>query len=145
MGVGIRTMKYSNLVKAYKNLCSQMEAVDGEREGESVLLIHETDWVQILLTYGPQHSEGVKLIVEVSIPTWVHDLSLSKPSNAISPNHNSQLQRVLSEQIHHLEYLLKLSKVGFRLTIIPEEGIWNAWINLDHSPSQQLFEVLSPP
>ena len=136
-------MKYSSLVNAYKNLLSQMEAVDCEREAESVLLIHETDWVQILLTHSPQHYEGVKLIIEVSIPTWVHDLSLSKPSNTLSPNHNAQLQRVLYEQIHHLEYLLRLSEVGFRLTIIPEEGIWSAWINLDHSPSQQLFEVIS--
>ena len=138
-------MKYSNLVNAYKNLLSQMEAVDGEREAESVLLIHETDWAQILLTHGPQHYEGVKLVVEVSIPTWVLDLNLSKSPNALTPDHNSQLQGVLHEQIHHLEYLLRLSEVGFSLTIIPEEGIWNAWINLDHSPSQQLFEVILPP
>ena len=138
-------MRYSTLVKAYTHLCSQMEAVDGEREGESVLLIHETDWTQILLTHSPQYCEGVTLIVEVSIPTWVHTLSLSTPSNALSPNSNVQLQRVLHEQIHHLEYLLRLSEIGFRLTIIPEEGIWSAWINLDHSPSQQLFEVISPP
>ncbi len=138
-------MKYSDLVTAYRNLFAQLETGDDVREEERVRLIHETDWTQILLTYGLLRSESIKLIVEVSFPAWVQDLNSSKTSNTLSSNHTPQLQRILREQVHHLEYLHKLSEAGFQLTIIPEEGIWGAWINLNHSPSQQLFEVISPP
>ena len=138
-------MKYSDLVTAHRTLLSQLETEDGACEDERVLLIHETDWTQILLTAGPLRSESVKLIVEVSFPVWVQDLNYSRAANANIPKYTLQLQRILREQVHHLEYLRQLGEAGFQLTIIPEEGIWSAWINLDHSPSQQLFEVISPP
>jgi hypothetical protein len=138
-------MRYSDLVTAHRNLLAQLETGAGVCEEERVRLIHETDWTQIFLTYGLRRSECIKLIVEVSFPAWVKDLNSSKVSNTLSSNHTQQLQRILREQVHHLEYLHKLSEVGFQLTIIPEEGVWGAWISLDQSPSQQLFEVISPP
>ncbi len=137
-------MKYSDFVKAHRDLLAQSKTVDVEYEDERVLLIHETDWARVLFAYNQQSSDIVKLIVEVSFPAWVQDLSLTGAPNERSPDHTLQLQTVLHEQIHHLEYLLKLSEAGFSLTIIPEEGFWSAWTLLEDTPSRDLFLLLSP-
>ncbi|MFX1577130.1 MAG: hypothetical protein ACFFCF_08135 [Promethearchaeota archaeon] len=138
-------MKYSEFLQAHKDLMTQSKMSGVEHEDERVLPIYETDWVQVIFAQLPQRSASCKIIVEVSFPTWVHDLSVTGAANDQSPNHTPQLQKVLRDQIRHLEYLLKLSHAGFRLAIIAEEGVWNAWTVVEDPPSQDLFLLLSPP
>jgi hypothetical protein len=138
-------MKYSEFIEAYRNLLDKSRLVDADSEDERVLPIHETDWVQVILIQNPHDFDTPQLIVEVSFPAWIHDLSCTGAPIDSSLNYTKQLQTVLSQQVHHLEYILKLSHAGFHLAIIAEEGVWSAWTLLKDPPSRDLFLLLSPP
>lgn len=137
-------MNYSDFVKAYE----QFVADDGPNlirdSFEKVELVYETEWVQILLVREIPSDAEVKLVVEVSFPTWMQTLSLTRSTNEAERDHTSRLRSVLHELILHLEYLLQLSEAGFRLGVIVEEGFWTAWTHLSTRPSQQLFATLFP-
>jgi hypothetical protein len=143
MREGLGAMKYSDFVEAYKDFRNKAKTALVEDEG--IVLIHETDWTQVLLAHTPLKADTITLIVEVSLPSWVHELSLPGTAGEHSLEYTPQLQRVLSEQVHHLEYLLKLSHAGFHLAIIAEEGFWSAWTLLQDTPTRNLFLLLSPP
>ncbi|MFX0169961.1 MAG: hypothetical protein ACFE89_11475 [Candidatus Hodarchaeota archaeon] len=137
-------MNYSDFVKAYE----QFVADDGPNlirdSFEKVELVYETEWVQILLVREIPSNAEIKLVVEVSYPTWMQTLSLTQSTNEAERDHTSRLCSVLHELILHLEYLLKLSEAGFRLGVIVEEGFWTAWTYLSTRPLQQLFAALFP-
>lgn len=138
-------MDYIDFMKAYERFLTEDATPPISAPQEKVEVINETDWVQILLVREIPNEVEVKLVVEVSFPTWMQPLSLTgKPSEA-ARDHTNQLRTILHELIRHLEYLIKLSKAGFRLGVIAEEGFWTAWIDLKHSPSQGLYDVISPP
>ncbi len=138
-------MDYTEFMKAYERFLVEDSAPPISDPQEKVEVIHETDWVQILLVREIPNEVEVKLVVELSLPAWIQPLSLTGNPNEAARNHTNQLRIILHELIRHLEYLLTLSKAGFRLGIIVEEGFWTAWIGLKHSPSKELFDVVSPP
>ncbi len=138
-------MKYSDFVQAYKDIRTKVQASSVEAEDEGLVLIHETEWAQVLLVHTPQKADTIKLIVEVSLPSWVHELSLPGTASEQSSEYTPQLQKVLKEQVRHLEYLLTLSHAGFQLAIIAEEGFWSASTLLQDAPSRDLFLLLAPP
>ena len=135
-------MDYSGFVKAYERFLTEDTAAPIRASYEKVETIHETDWVQILLVREITNDIEVKLVVEVSFPTWMQTLSLTRSSTEAEGDHTSRLRSVLHELIIHLEYLLKLAEAGFRLGVIVEEGFWTAWTRLSTCPSQQLFAAL---
>jgi hypothetical protein len=138
-------MNYSDLVKAYEQFVADDGPIVPRDTFEKVELVFETEWVQILLVRKIPSDAEVKLVVEVSFPTWTQTYSLT--TNATDPerDHTNVLRSVLHELILHTEYLLKLSEAGFRLGVIVEEGFWTAWAPLTTSPSVQLFSAISPP
>ena len=138
-------MKYSDFVQACKDFRIKAQASLVEDEDEGIVLVHETDWVQVLLAHSSQKADTIKIIIEVSLPSWVHELSFLGTASDHSSDYTPQLQKVLSQQVRHLEYLLKLSHAGFHLAIIAEEGFWSAWTLIQDTPSRNLFLLLSPP
>ncbi|MDO8055354.1 MAG: hypothetical protein Q6361_00695 [Candidatus Hermodarchaeota archaeon] len=135
-------MEYSDFVKAYERFLVEDKPVPIRASDENVETIYETDWVQILLVREIPTDAEVKLVVEVSFPTWMQTLSLTSSTTEVEGDHTSRLRSVLHDLILHLEYLLKLSEAGFRLGVIVEEGFWTAWAPLSTRPSQQLFTAL---
>lgn len=137
-------MEYSDLVNAYKQFLAESteRAVD---DCDKVVTVHETDWVQILFATSTQDHRGAKLVVELSLPEWVQELSVTTKTPEESANNTQLLRRALKVLVLHLEYLIKLNDAGFHLEIIAEEGFWTAWIQLTSPPSKQLFTVLQPP
>jgi hypothetical protein len=138
-------MNYSDLVKAYEQFVADDGPIVPRDTSEKVELIFETEWVQILLVRKIPSDAEVKLVVEVSFPTWMQTYSLTRTAYEPERDHTNILRSVLHELILHIEYLLKLSDAGFRLGVIVEEGFWTAWIHLVAPPSPQLFAALSPP
>ena len=142
----ILKLDYSQFVRAYKRFLIDTGALHHYEPDGRVVIVYETDWVQILFVSDNLNSEGIKLVVEVSLPTWIQDLSLVGNAYRVSVNDDiPRLREVLTEQITHLEYLLKLSDFGFRLGIIAEEAFWIAWIPLEEPPSRELFAILTLP
>jgi hypothetical protein len=140
-----QTMNYSDLVKAYEQFVADDNPIVPGDTSEKVELVYETEWVQILLVRKIPSDAEVKLVVEVSFPTWMETFSLTSNATEAERDHTNILRPVLHELILHIEYLLKLSEAGFRLGVIVEEGFWTAWTPLTASPSVQLFSAISPP
>jgi hypothetical protein len=109
------------------------------------MTIHETVWLRILFIQSVKHPDRVRLVVEVSLPTWLYNISRPLNNDRKLNETSILLQSVLKEMVIHLEYLRKLSAGGFRLELLAEEGIWSASTELKQSPSKKLFTVLTPP
>ena len=138
-------MDYSAFLKAYERFLTEDAATPISTSHEKVETIHETDWVQLLLVREIPNETEVKLVIEISYPTYIQPFSLNRSLNEAAKDHTSQLRIIIYELIRHLKYLLKLSEAGFQLGVIVEEGFWTAWIYLSHPPSQQLFDLMTPP
>ena len=87
----------------------------------------------------------LELVVEVSLPNWVYDTNTQLEASEMTTEKTRQLQNILRQMGVHINYLLRLSEVGFELAVVAEEGIWNASIKLEQPPSKDLFLVLMPP
>ena len=102
-------MEYSDFVKAYERFLAEDKPVPIRASDEKVETIYETDWMQLLLVREIPTDAEVKLVVEVSFPTWMQTLSLTRSTTEAEGDHTSRLRSVLHDLILHLEYLLKLS------------------------------------
>lgn len=138
-------MKFSNLVKGYRQLISKpIKSALTDDHPERVVTIHETLWLKILLIRSLKDPDLVRLVVEVSFPNWVYALPVVLNNEKIIKEKSRRLPDVLKEMVIHLEYLHKLSDVGFRLELLAEEGIWSASTELKQPPSKELFKALIP-
>ncbi|MFX0079004.1 MAG: hypothetical protein ACFE8O_07140 [Candidatus Hermodarchaeota archaeon] len=138
-------MEYSDLVKSYQQLIGKpIEPALSEDFPERVMTVHETVWLRILLIRSVKHLDLVRLVVEVSFPNWVYEIPVSFNNDEIIKESSLSLPDVLKEMVIHLEYLHKLSDVGFRLELLAEEGIWSASTELKQPPSKELFKALVP-
>ncbi|MHA2426750.1 MAG: hypothetical protein ACXADB_01780 [Candidatus Hermodarchaeia archaeon] len=138
-------MKFSNLAKGYRQLISKpIKSALTDDPPERVVTIHETLWLRILLIRSLKNPDLVRLVVEVSFPNWVYALPVALNNEEIIKETSRSLPDVLKEMLIHLEYLHKLSDVGFRLELLAEEGIWSASTELKQPPSKELFKALIP-
>ncbi|MHA2315187.1 MAG: hypothetical protein ACXACF_07880 [Candidatus Hermodarchaeia archaeon] len=138
-------MEYSDLVKGYQQLINKHNASAlTDDHPEQVVTIHETVWLRILLIHSLKNPDVVRLVVEVSFPNWVYEIPVSFNNDEIIKESSLSLPDVLKEMVIHLEYLHKLSDVGFRLELLAEEGIWSASTELKQPPSKELFKALVP-
>ncbi len=138
-------MRFSDFVKAYNQFLARSNTAISEDDSERVETFYETDWVQFLFVQTSNDNARVKLVIELSLPGWVSELSMNRITPQSSTDHTTRLRIILKEFANHLKYLLKLSEAGFQLGIIAEEGFWSAWILLTGPPSKQLFTVIFPP
>ncbi len=136
-------MEYSDLVKGYRQLISKpIEFALTDDHPERVVTIHETVWLRILLIQNLKNPDIVRLVVEVSFPSWVYALPVVLNNDEVIKESSRNLPDILKEMVIHLEYLHKLSDVGFRLELLAEEGIWSASTELKQPPSKELFNAL---
>lgn len=108
--------------------------------GESVSLLHTTDWVKIMVVRDPQSPEVCFIEVEISLPPCIID-----PSTNRSDFHNGAAREYIQDTISHLEYLLRLDEAGLLIGILSAEGIWSASLAVREHPDERLFETLIPP
>ena len=138
-------MDYSDLVKGYRQLINKpIESALTDDHAEQVVTIHETVWLRIFLIHSMKNPDLVRLVVEVSLPNWVYAIPLPTNDNKIPNETSRRLPVVLKQMVIHLEYLHRLSDVGFRLELLAEEGIWSASTELKQPPSKELFNALAP-
>ncbi len=138
-------MEYSDLIKGYQQLINKHIASDlTDDYPEQVVTIHETAWIRVLLIHNLKNPDIVRLVVEVSFPNCVYEIPMSFNNDETIKESSLSLPGVLEELVIHLEYLQKLSDVGFRLELLAEEGIWSASTELKQRPSKGLFKALVP-
>jgi len=93
----------------------------------------ETRTVRIILTRYAYRKEDLDIDIEVSL------LSLPATSDI------SRMQSSIESQIAILQYLKRLTFMGFSLEILQEEGILIASTVLNRDTKEEVFMALEPP
>ena len=128
-------MNEKHLLDEYNKLLVQSpEDIDPDNGSELFVVISETEWIRVLLLKTIQ-----KEVATISIEV---ELSLPK---CVSRDNNQNKETVLSDMVTHLEYLQKLSEIGFELEVMRTDCLWTAAKTLDSVPSQELCKFLTPP
>jgi len=78
--------------------------------------------------------------IEVSLPHCIIE-----PSCPSIKNEQKEARKFIDTNIEHLNYLLRLQKIGFSLGILSSEGIWSAVLKIKGDPGLELFNTLLPP
>ena len=118
-----------NLKEKFDEAASILRKAAGS--DEVTTLIHRTPWVRILIEHDEHAGDAFSIVIEMSVPENP-DLELD----------SSELLDQLSE---HLEYLKRLSDVGFELSVIKAGCIYCASKEIRDTPDDNLFRVLIPP
>ena len=93
----------------------------------------KTETVRIILTKDEYRTESLDVDIEVSLP------SLPETSDV------RVLQESIDSIIANLEYLKRLTSIGFDLNVLQEEGILIASTALSLDTQEHVFKVLKPP
>ena len=93
----------------------------------------KTEAVRIILTKDEYRTESLDVDIEVSLP------SLPETSD------ETLLQESIDRIIVNLEYLKRLTSIGFGLNVIQEEGILIASAALSLDTQEHIFKALEPP
>jgi len=93
----------------------------------------KTSAVRIILTRYEYRTEDLDIDIEVSLP------SLPETSNVTS------MQESIDRVIATLEYLKRLTSIGFGLEMLQEEGILIASAVLSKDTKEYVFQALEPP
>ena len=127
----------TKLLQRYRRIVS--EPIKGNLD-ESIALLYKTDWVKIMIIRDAQSTEPCSIEIEITLPPCIIE-----PSTDSVDSQKGVACKLIADTISHLEYLLRLEKVGLILGIIPAEGIWSASLLVCKSLDETFFEVLIPP
>ena len=134
----------SELNKRYEQiLATPIKELRFNEHGESVAILCQSEWVRILVIQRQDPANLVSIEVELSLPA-----RSTKVSSGIREKDDLKEAdtKVLADQvIEHLRYMTLLQDEGFTLELIGQECLWTASRDLQESPRQEFFELLSPP
>jgi len=105
---------------------------------ESVCLLHQDDWVRILLIRQLENPDHLTIEIESSLPLRAHGEPSIKDGTMMARN-------LLLGMIRTLQYLLNLEKVGFNLDIIGQDCMWTAYKDFSTHPDVAIFDAITPP
>jgi hypothetical protein len=109
-------------------------------DGEAIAILFESCWLRILVVRKSEDVQQVAIEVEVSIPKCDNE-NLPSKIDDISLDETA----ILTDMITHLQYLLRLSTIGFELHLIGNDCLWTASKTLTEKPDTELFSLLLPP
>ncbi|MFW9808723.1 MAG: hypothetical protein ACFFE6_04990 [Candidatus Thorarchaeota archaeon] len=111
--------------------------LDTEEE-EDVSVLCETEWIRILAVRNNETPEVRRIEVEVSLPP---QSNVGTPDDIVGGDVRIFVQNL----IRHLEYLLQLDEAGLTLGVLPRDGIYTAYLELENIPPDSMFDALLPP
>ena len=140
-------MNSEELMKKYQQLTAKpLDSPSIENEsGESVASLFQSPSLRILLLRTSESPESVSVEVEVWLPGNNSDNGSSSSNHASAELENEKLGITLSQMIHHLQYLLRLFKSGFKLDVIKHDCLWTATKSFEKPPTREVFALLLPP
>ncbi|MHA1959863.1 MAG: hypothetical protein ACW99U_06510 [Candidatus Thorarchaeota archaeon] len=107
-----------------------------ERGEGMTRVLHQNDWIRILLTMSPNGAEKDSTIeVELSAPCCSMEDCASGYTDT----------DLISGMSTHLSYLADLNEAGFNLEIIKMDSIWTVSARIPEAPDLNLFRLLVPP
>ncbi|MFX1330536.1 MAG: hypothetical protein ACFE9W_03195 [Promethearchaeota archaeon] len=134
----------SELIKRYEQIIeTPAKELRFNEHGESVAILCQSEWVRILVIQRQDTANLVSIEVELSLPA-----RSTKASSGIREKGDLKEAdtKVLADQvIEHLRYMTLLQDEGFTLELIGQECLWTASRDLQESPRQEFFELLTPP
>ncbi|MHA1924800.1 MAG: hypothetical protein ACXABV_02000 [Candidatus Thorarchaeota archaeon] len=144
--MGIEMTEPSELNKRYEQIIeTPAKELRFNEHGESVAILCQSEWVRILVIQRQEPANPVSIEVELSLPAR----STAMPSGMREKGDLKIAERdtrVLANQvIEHLRYMTHLQDEGFTLDLIGQECLWTASRELQESPRQEFFKLLSPP
>jgi hypothetical protein len=127
-------MNSTEMMKRFQRFASaDLSTAVSNRMNQVSEVLLKTDTVRIILTREECRTESLDVDIEVSLPF------LRANSNAIS------IQRYIDRVIVILEYLRRLTLIGFSMELLQEEGIFVASTALGVDTEESVFQALMPP
>lgn len=140
------TMRYSDLIKAYRRLAAiQPDQLISQEVPERVVNLYENNRIRILLVRTPEAPEAVRMEIEVALPDRIWGLDANYFSDDLTTPDQPAIRTSLEEMVLLFQYLLQLQQAGFTLDFFGEEGLWIACYLIDQAPSKTLFSSFLPP
>ena len=118
-----------------------LSELEYNEEGESLTMLHQTEWVRIILVRSTETPGFVIVEVEVSLPSSAYETC----PGTLDDSSRIDMENVLSNAIAHLNYLMGLHNNGFTLDVIDQNCLWTASQKIDSEPNGTLFDTLVPP
>ena len=127
-------MNSTEMMKRFRRFASaDLFATTPNRMHPVSEVLLKTGTVRIILTKYECRTESLDIDVEVSLP------ALPETSDAMS------MQEFIDSVIANLEYLKRLTSIGFGLEMLQEEGILVASAALSVDTEEYVFKALKPP
>lgn len=144
--MGIEMTDSSELKRRYEQIVETPKTeLSYNEHGESVVILCQSEWVRILVLQFQDPANLVSIEVELSLPARSTTVSSGVQENSDLEKAERETKKLANQVIEHLRYMTLLQDEGFTLDLIGQECLWTASINLQESPSQEFFELLSPP
>ncbi|MDF1538685.1 MAG: hypothetical protein P1Q69_07265 [Candidatus Thorarchaeota archaeon] len=105
---------------------------------EAVSLLHQDDWVRILLVRQLDKGDEITIEIESSLPLRAKGEPSINDGTTVASD-------LLHGMIRTLNYLLNLEKLGFNLDIIGQDCMWTAFKDVSKPPDNAFFDSISPP
>ncbi len=134
-----------DLTRRYSELMAGLESHLSMSDGEVIGVLHQSEWLRILLVASSEEHEGgeTSITVELSLSRCTSESGAGRASpEGLS---YSDASRLVKGMIRHLEYLLSLAQHGFGLNVIREDCLWTATLLTSELPSEAVFQALVPP
>ncbi|MFW9845879.1 MAG: hypothetical protein ACFFD6_03975 [Candidatus Thorarchaeota archaeon] len=136
----------SELMKRYEHLIgTPSKELRFNENGESVAILCQSDWVRILVIQYQDPANLVSIEVELSLPTRSMKVQSGEYGSKVSKETTADTRMLAEQVMEHLRYMTNLQDHGFDLDVIGQECLWTASKDFQESPSQNVFELLSPP
>jgi hypothetical protein len=127
-------MNSTEMMKRFQRFASaDLSTAVSNRMNQVSEVLLKTDTVRIILTREEYSAESIDVDIEVSLPF------LSATSDAIS------IHEYIDSVIAILDYLKRLTLIGFGLELLREECIFVASAVLSVGIEEPVFKALKPP
>ncbi|MHA2141073.1 MAG: hypothetical protein ACXADC_07855 [Candidatus Thorarchaeota archaeon] len=136
----------SELNKRYEQIIeTPKKELKFNEHGESVAILCQSEWVRILVIQRQDPANLVSIEVELSLPARSTSVPSGTRDKDVSEKADRDTKVLANQVIEHLSYMTLLQDRGFTLDLIGQECLWTASRDLQESPHQEFFELLSPP
>ena len=104
-----------------------------DSNAESLVIVHQTSSIRILLVRNRSKPDVFSLEVEVYLPSKTDSAS------------NSTESELLDCMITNLHYIQGLRDIGFSIEVIGTDCMWSAFKDFKQCPKDEVLDLLVPP
>ena len=137
----------SELVRRFREIIDvALLPLECNEEGESIVRLHQTRWVRILVIRNLVDTSRVSIVVELALPKQAYSPATECQEQAEDESMmTADMQELLEGMITHLQYMRSLHESDFDLELIEYGCLWVASRDFTEMPNEDIFKLLLPP